>query len=143
MYSFLIRRAGLLVLLVAATLTACKKAPEADPDLANRLAGSYTLSQVTVNGQSVPAADAQLRGGVTVTRETATAVTLEFNVTYRVDNSEVLVGEIGDVALTDTGGGNVELRAQGERVGRGSRSELVIEAEDDNGEAFSMTFKRN
>lgn len=58
------RRAGLLMLpAVAATPSSCKKNSEIEPqgDLADRIAGQYTFSSLTLGGKVYPAAESNIK----------------------------------------------------------------------------------
>ncbi|GAB4019175.1 hypothetical protein GCM10028808_56100 [Spirosoma migulaei] len=73
-------------LLISTTLfTSCKKS-SVDPqpaDLADRVAGTYTYSAFTMNGQTRPASETNLTGKVRVSRETANSVQVAFAITQK------------------------------------------------------------
>jgi hypothetical protein len=128
--SFLYRPVLFLLLLVVASMTACKKAPEADPDLGNRVAGTYTLNELTAGGKSYTGANLPLKGTIEVARESATSVELSIDIRLKADNSEFLNVQGGDIDVIDKGG-ELELRSDGEKVARISGNKMYIEVEDD------------
>ncbi|MBC7920040.1 MAG: hypothetical protein H7Z75_03025 [Ferruginibacter sp.] len=139
-----LRRPVLLALLVAASLTACKKDKETEPepDLASRAAGQYTFSELAFGGKTYPASSSNLKGGVTVTRQTATTVELKLNVNQKSDNEPFMDGSAGGILLTDVGNGEFDLNKDGEKLGRGSKNKLVLNGEDDNDVRFTITFTK-
>ncbi len=143
----LLRRAGLLMLLaVAATLSSCKKNTEVEPqgDLSDRIAGQYTFSSLTLGGKVYPAAESNIKGGVAVTRATASSVDMNFNITLKSNGAEFITGLAEDVELTDLGGGQVQLRASGETqpLGKGGNNKLELNSVDEDGTPFTLTLTK-
>lgn len=142
-FSFL--RAGLLVLLTAATLTACKQNNDPQPessDLAGRVTGQYTYASLTTGGKTYPADETSLKGGVTVTRQSETSVTMQFNIRSTATNQPFLDGSATDITLNEAGNGEVNFVHEGETVAKGGKNKLLINGVDDNDEEFTITLKK-
>lgn len=128
----------LLALFIAVSFTACKKEADVDPDLANRVAGRYSLSKIEVNGTTKAIKDTYFTGAMEVKRESATSVTLILDV-KGINNSPFLTGNIDNVTLTDVGNGEVELTKDGNNLGRGGKNSLALRGTDTAGAAFVLT----
>jgi|GEM_PF-3165070 len=138
-------RAGLLTLLVAATLTACKQNSDPQPessDLAARVTGQYTYASLTTGGKTYPADETSLKGGVTVTRQSENSVTMQFNIRSTATNQPFLDGSATGITLREAGNGEVDLVHEGETVARGGKNKLVINGVDDNNDEFTITLKK-
>ncbi|GAB3504536.1 hypothetical protein GCM10027341_34990 [Spirosoma knui] len=132
-------RATLLILLVAVSFTACKKDnPDPSPDLGNRVAGQYTFSELSFNGQTRPASQTNLKGSVRVVRQTATSVSMQLDIRSKSGDEEFLVGSVENIDLTNNGN-DVELRAQGDKIAYVSSNKLIINGRDDNNTEFTIT----
>ena len=131
-------RAALLMLLVALSISACKKdSNEPSPDLGTRAAGQYTFSELTFDGKTLPASQTNLKGTVSVVRQTATNVSMELNITSKSTNEDFLVGSVDNIDLVNSGS-DVEFRAQGDKVATLSSKKLTIRGRDDNDVEFSI-----
>lgn len=144
MNTSLFRRSALLALLVAASLSACKKENDPAPaaDLADRLSGQYTLAQVTVNGKSYSASEAGLKGGGSVTRQSASTVSMMLNINDSSTGEGFLNGSVDDITLTDAGNGEVDLSKDGDKIGRGNQHKLTLNGKDDKNVPFTFTMTK-
>ncbi|WP_266366918.1 hypothetical protein [Tellurirhabdus rosea] len=141
---FISRRTVLLALLTAASFTACKKETEpAAPDKATQVAGNYTYTELTMGGKTYPASQTNIKGSIEVTKHTASTVNMDFNIRAKADNSEFLVGNVGDVELTDAGGGAIGLRVDSDEVGQVKGDKMTIKGEDEDGTAFTIIATKN
>ncbi|MFD2572057.1 hypothetical protein ACFSUS_15540 [Spirosoma soli] len=136
---FPLYRSLLMALFVAASLTACKKDNEPAPDVATRVAGTYTFSELTYGGRTVPASQTNLKGNVTVTRQTASTISMALDITSKSDDEPFLVGSVDDIAVTDAGNGDVEFKADSDKIARASGNKLIINGTDDNDVDFTIT----
>jgi hypothetical protein len=131
---FSFRRSALLVLLVAASLSACKKEnSDAAPDLASRVAGSYNFSELVTGGKSYPASETNLKGTMNVTRQTATTVSIDVAIKLKSTNEFFIEDSADNVAVVDAGSGKVEYRLNGNVIATSNGNKLSISGEDDNG----------
>ena len=131
-----------LALLLSATLfTACKKEKDPAPaaDLATRVAGKYTYSELSYNGKILPASQTNLKGDVTVTRQTATTVSLALNILTKSANEEFMVLSADGVDVSEATGGEVSFRYQGQQVGTLSGNKLTINGEDESNVPFHLS----
>ncbi len=129
------RRLALFLLLAITSLSACKKETDATPtgDLGTRAAGQYTLTEISAGGKTLPAAQADLKGSINVTRQTATSVNLDFNIREKSTNDEVLVGTADGLEVSSAGGNAISFRGDNAEVATLSGNRLSIKVEDDNG----------
>jgi hypothetical protein len=137
------RPVGLLALLMLALLTGCKKnSEEAQPDMGTRLEGQYTLSEVELNGTKYPAGQTNLKGGVSVTRVSASSIKMAFAIVNKKDGSDFISGSAEDVSLSEAGNGQVNLSKDGDTIGYASGNKLSIKGVDDDGTQFVMTLTK-
>ena len=129
------RRLALFLLLGVTSLSACKKDPDpvASGDLGTRAAGTYTLSEISGGGKTIPAAQADLKGVISVTRQSATSVNLDFDIREKSTNDEVLVGTADGLEVSSAGGNTISFKGQNAEVATLSGNKLSIKVEDDNG----------
>lgn len=131
-----------LALLLSTTLfTACKK-NNVDPqpaDAATQAAGKYTYSELSFNGKTLPADQTNLKGTITVTRQTGSTVMMDLNIRQKSSNEEFMVISVEDVDVSDAGSGNLSFRYDGEQIGTLAGKKLTINGEDDNNDRFSIS----
>ncbi len=131
----------LLMLLVIASLTGCKKGDNNDPapDVAARVSGQYAFSELEAAGKTYPASQTNLKGTITITRQTATTVSMQLNIRLKSTNEAYADESADDIAVRETGNGNVEFHIDGTVIARGSGNKISIEGEGDDGVAFTLT----
>ena len=131
----------LLMLLVIASLTGCKKSDNNTPapDLAARVAGQYSFSELAAGGKTYPASQTNLKGTITVTRQTATTVAMQLNIRLKSTNEAYADESVENVTVSEKSNGNVEYQLDGTVIARGSGSKISIEGEGDDGVAFTLT----
>jgi hypothetical protein len=135
-----IRFAWLALLLSASLLTACKKEAEPAPaDLATRVAGQYTFSELAYDGKTLPASQTNLKGKVDVTRQTGNTVTMALDIRLKSTNDEFMVLTADGVEVVDAGSAGVSFRYQGEQVATLNSNKLTINGEDDNNVPFRIS----
>lgn len=128
----------LIALFFAVSFTGCKKEAEVDPDLANRVAGRYSLSKFELSGTTYAISDTYYTGSMEVKRESATTVTLIMDVKGR-NNVPFVDGSTTGVTLTDVGNGEVSLVKDGNNLGRGGKNTLAIRGTDTANKSFVIT----
>lgn len=135
------RLSALLVLLLAVLVTACKKGENADPspDLAARVAGTYTYSELKTGGKTYKASDTNLKGTISLTRQTATTVAIKLAIVNKSTNESFADDAADDVDVVDLGSGNVELHYNGNTIAKISGNKISIEGEDDAGTEFTLS----
>ncbi len=138
---FFFRMPALVVLLLVAALTGCKKGSNTDPapDLAGRVAGQYTFSELTAAGKTYPASQTNLKGTITVARQTANTVSVKASINLKSTNEVYADDLVDDVTVTETGGGNIEFQFDGTVIARGTGSKISIEGEGADGVSFTLT----
>ncbi|HEV7351205.1 hypothetical protein [Telluribacter sp.] len=128
-----------LMLLLVASLSACEKNKEiVAPDAATTVAGQYTYSELNLNGKTLPASQTDLKGTVSLTRETATSVTMVLNIRMKSDNSEFLVDNLDETEVVDLGSGLYSLRLEGQEFAQIKDKKLTIKGVDTGGVSFSI-----
>ncbi len=135
-------RIALFLLLIVASLSACKKTNDVvapAPDAASSVAGKYTFSELSYNGKTVSAADADLKGTINLTRQSATTVDMAVDLRAKSDNTEFIVDTVEGVEVADLGSGNTSLRYNGNQVAQIKSNKLTISGKDEDGVAFSIT----
>lgn len=130
-----------LALLLSTTLfSACKKAADPAPaDLATRVAGQYTFSELSYNGKTLPASQTNLKGSVTLTRSTPTTVAMALDIRLKSTGDEFMVISADNVEVSEASGGEVSFRYEGERIATLSGSKLTINGEDDDNVPFKLS----
>lgn len=136
---FIPSRIALFLLLIVASLSACKKPNDAAPDAASSVAGNYTFSELSYNGKVVSAADADLKGTINLTRQSPTTVDMAVDLRAKSDDSEFIVDTANGVEVADLGSGATALRYKGNQVAQIKNSKLTISGKDENGISFSIT----
>ncbi|MPR36823.1 hypothetical protein [Salmonirosea aquatica] len=135
-----IRRISLLMLLIAASLSSCKKDKDpVAPDAATTVAGNYTYSELTFNGQTLPASQTNLKGSISLTRQTATQVTIDVNLRSKSDNSEFIVENVDGVEVADLGSGTYGLRYESEEFAQVKGNKVILKGVDEDGVNFTIT----
>lgn len=135
------RFSALLMLLFIASLTSCKKGADVAPapDLAARVAGTYTYSEIMTGGKTYPASDTNLKGTITLARETATSVSIQLAILNKSTNEVFADDSATGVSVSEASNGNVELKYQGNVIAKISGSKISIEGSDDAGTDFTLT----
>lgn len=128
------RRLALFLLVGITSLSACKKEQDVTPtgDLGTRAAGTYTLTEISGGGKTIPAAQADLKGTISVTRQTATSVDLNFDIREKSTNDEVLVGSADGLEVSSAGSA-ISFKGQNAEVATLNGNKLSIKIEDSNG----------
>ncbi|WP_020602193.1 hypothetical protein [Spirosoma spitsbergense] len=133
------RSVAFVLLLTTTLITACKKNNDAvAPDAAAQAAGSYTYSELTFNGQTLPASQTNLKGTITVARESAGKVSMDVNIRQKSDNSEFIVLSGGGVDVFDAGSGKLTFKYDGEQIGELNSNNLTINGVDDSNVHFTI-----
>ena len=135
-------RLVVFVLLIVASLSACKKGQDVidpAPDAATTVAGKYTFSELSYNGKVVSAANADLKGTIKLTRQSATVVGMSIDLRAKSDNSEFIVENLTGVEVADLGSGTTGLRYDGDQIAQIKGTKLTISGKDEGGVSFSLT----
>ena len=129
----------LALLLTTTLLVGCKKNNvDPAPEPAAQAAGTYTYSELTFNGKTLPASQTNLKGTIIVTRESASKVSMDLNIRQKTDNSEFLVLSGGDIDVLDAGSGKLTFKYDGEQIGEWSNNKLTINGVDDSNVHFTI-----
>lgn len=133
------RRSALLAFLFAVSLTACKKSEMAPaPDLASRVSGQYTYSELTSGGKTYPANQTNLAGGIKITRQTATTVSMA--VTFTLKTGETYAEDsVDNVTVTETSSSTVEFRSGSYVIARATGNKISIDGDGPDGEAVTIS----
>ena len=147
MYKQFFNRATIVALLLVGSLTACKQ-QTVDPskptpeqpaaDLSSRVTGQYTLKQVSADGKIYSADDADLQGGVKITRVSASSVSLQMDINTASTNESVMNGSVTDITVKDAGNNEVNLVKGTDTIGKGSSSKLTINVKGGDGVAYGL-----
>ncbi|GAB2540246.1 hypothetical protein [Spirosoma aerophilum] len=129
-----------LVLLVSVSLASCKKGDNSDPapDLAARVAGTYTYSEIVAGGKTYPASETNLKGTITLSRQTATTVAIQLAIVNKSTNEAFADDSADDVTVAEVNNGNIELRYNGNVIAKIKGSKISIDGEDDAGTSFTL-----
>lgn len=136
------RRSALLALLFVASLTACKKSnsdPAPAPDLSSRVAGQYNFSELSAGGKTLPASQTNLKGSISVIRQTATTVSMQVNISLKSTGEAYLEDSADNITVTETSGGNVEYSLDGDVIARSNGNKLSIDGETPSGDEFTIS----
>ncbi|WP_247237152.1 hypothetical protein [Telluribacter sp. SYSU D00476] len=129
----------LLIILMTGVLSSCKKDKDIiAPDAATAIAGQYGYSELTYNGKTLPANQTDLKGSVTLNRQTSTQVEISLDIRMKSSNSEFLVGSLDDVEVADKGDGNYSLSYEGEEFAQIKGKKLTFKGEDVDGVPFTI-----
>lgn len=131
-----------VALLVGTTLfTACKKENVVvEPvDAATQATGKYTYSELSYNGKTVPASETNLKGTISVSRESASKVGMVLDIRQKSSNEEFMVFDVDDVHVTDQGNGSLSFSYDGEEVAKLKGKKLTINGVDDDNVRFTVS----
>ncbi len=134
-------RTAVMAVLCIAALTGCKKEIEPSPELSARVTGSYTIASIETDGKTYPAVQTNLKGGLTVVRESETSVGIDLNITTK-DNGDFLQGNVSGVSVTDAGNGQVNLMKSGDNFGKGGNGQISIKVSDTNDKDMVINLKK-
>jgi hypothetical protein len=134
-------RTTLMAVMVISVMTGCKKEIEPSPELSARVTGSYTISKIETGGKTYSAAQTNLKGGVSVTRESDSSVGMDLNITTK-DNGDFLQGSVDGISLTDAGNGEVNLVKDGDSFGKGGNGKVSIKVSDTNDQEMVITLTK-
>ena len=128
-------RAALVALLLVASLAACKKSDSETvaPDLAGRVAGQYNFSELSTGGKTYPASETNLKGSITVTRQTATTVAMKVNLALKSTNESYADDSAENVTVTEKSAGNVEFSYNGNVIARANGNKISIDGSGTDG----------
>ena len=132
------------LLILAISVSSCETDKDKDvpaPDLATRASGKYIYSELSYDGQNIPADESNLKGDIRITKKTETTVDAVLNIRSKSDNSEFMVYNVSDIDLHEASG-NIDLVYDGERVAQIIGKKIVINAEDDAGVSFTLSATR-
>lgn len=133
------RRSALLALFFAVFMTACKKSDSAPaPDLAARVAGQYNYSELTTGGKTYPANQTNLKGGINVTRQSATTISITLNLQLKTGETYI-DDEASNVTVVETSGGIVEFRYDGDVIAKANGNKISIEGTGPDGKDMTIT----
>ena len=129
----------ILAILFVASLSACKKTDtDLNPDLGARVAGTYTFSELATGGKTYPASETNLKGTITVTRQSATTVSIKMNLLLKSTNEVYADDAASNVSGVETGG-TVELQYNNNVIAKINGNKLSVEGEDGTGEVFTIS----
>ncbi len=117
-------RLSCMVLLLITGFTACKKEAEPNPELSARVVGTYTLTRIKTNGK-LYTINAQTNGKMSVIRESATAVSVNIDVTTGSPTDNIHFSAT-NVSLRDAGNGEVDLVKDNNSFARGGNNTLTV-----------------
>ncbi|MCE7064996.1 hypothetical protein [Dyadobacter sp. CY326] len=130
------------LLLLCITITSCEKdKDEPAPDLATKVSGTYTFSELEFDGQTVPADKSDLKGNIKITRKTETTVDAELDIRSKSTGDDFMVYDVNDIKLSEDGS-TIDLVYDGERVAQIKGKKIIINATDDVGTDFTLTATR-
>ncbi|MBO0935847.1 hypothetical protein J2I47_04740 [Fibrella sp. HMF5335] len=141
MKTSIITRRLAIGLLAMSLFSACKKDADVTPtptgDLGTRAAGQYTLTEVATGGKTYPAAQADLKGTISITRATETTANIDFNIRSKSDNGEVLVGNVNGLQLSASGSA-IAFKGDNAQVATLNGNKLSVEISDNSGVAATF-----
>ncbi len=137
---FRVRFVWLALVLSATLFSACKKSgvDPAPADLATRVAGQYTFSELSYNGKTLPASQTNLKGSVTLSRSTATTVEMALDIRMKSTGEEFMVLTADEIEVSEGGSGDVSFRYEGERIATLNGNKLTINGEDEDNVPFKL-----
>lgn len=134
------RRLALFLMLGLTSLSACKKGADVTPvptDLGTQAAGTYTVSDLMVNGKTVSATQADLKGTITINRQSATSIDMAFDVRKKSTGEEVIVGTSNGMELSGTSSA-ISIIGDSSEVATIKGNKLSLAIVDDTGTRFTL-----
>ena len=126
-----------ICLMFTVLLSSCEKDKEATPDLATQIAGNYSLTEVVLQGQSIPASQTNIKGTIKITRATETTIDADFNIRQKDNNEEFIVGQVKGI-MVSSGSSSIDLFYEGEKVATVKGNKISINSVDENDEEFTL-----
>lgn len=136
-----VRFTWLILLMSTVLVTSCKKGNDDSimpADAATQAAGTYTYSELSYDGKTLPASQTNLQGTIRVTRQTGSTVAMALDIRQKSDNSEFMVVSASDITVADAGKGTLTFSYNGDQIGSLSNNKLIINGEDDNNVRFTV-----
>lgn len=128
------------IALMTVILSGCKRhendSPE--PDIATRISGKYTYSELEVKGKVTPADQTNLKGMVQIARSKESAVNATIDIRQRSTNEAFMVYDLKDVMVSETASG-IDLFYESERVAQVKGNKLIINGIDEGDESFTIS----
>lgn len=130
----------LLLLLMGVSLASCKKEHDSiAPDAASAVAGKYTYSELSYGGKTLPADQTDLKGTLSLVRQTASQITFKIDVRIKSSNEEFLVENVEDVEVAELGNGAYGLRYEGEEFAQVKGNKVSIKGVDEDNVKFTIS----
>jgi hypothetical protein len=134
------KTAYLLLLLLTVGLTACKKdKSDPEPDLASKVSGKYTFSELKYGGQTIPASETTIKGTITLRRDETDAVHVTLDIRRKTTNEEFMTGQFSDVVVATGENGELDLYYEAEeRVAYVKGNKIFLFGVDEEEEEFTL-----
>ena len=130
------------LLLLCMSIISCKDDKEEPaPDLATKISGTYTFSELEFDGQTVPADKSNLKGDIRIIRKTEKTVDAKLDIRSKSTGDDFMVYDVSDIQLSEDGT-TIDLIYDNERVAQIKGKKIIINATDDDGTDFTLTATR-
>lgn len=123
--------------LITFLVASCSKKKDPEPDLATRVSGTYTYSELTFGGNTLSADQTNLKGTIVVSALSADRVKVKLDIRLKSNNEEFMVVEASDVMLIDSAS-SVDLIYNSERIAGITGNKITINGVDETGASFTI-----
>lgn len=126
--------------LITFLVSSCSKSKKDDPnpDLATRVSGTYQFSELAYGGNTLPAAQTNLKGTIVLSALSADKVKVNVDIRLRSNNEEFMVAEVSDIMVVDSNG-DVNLMYNSQRIGGIAGSKITVRGVDETGLEFAIS----
>ncbi len=126
------------MLLIAFLAASCsKKKNDPEPDLATKVSGTYTYSELSYGGNTLPADQTNLKGTIVLSVLSPDKVKVKLDIRLKSNNEEFLVVEASDVTLINSAS-SVDLIYNSERIAGVTGNKITINGVDEDGTSFTI-----
>lgn len=128
-----------LLMVLSLLLTSCGKDKENDPapDLAAKIAGTYSFTEIIFQGETIPAIETSVKGNIKITRATESTVDVDLNIRQKSTNDEFMVELVKGVVVSP-GNGTIDLFFEGKKVAEVKGNRLSVNSADGDDEPFTL-----
>jgi hypothetical protein len=129
--------------LFAISMSGCKESNvEPEPaDLAAKIAGTYTFSEMEWKDRTISASESNLKGTIVITKKGDALIEAKFDLRLKADDIEFMVYEIPNIRVSESSG-MIELYYETDRIGQVTGKKLKISAIDEVDEHFFLSLTR-
>ena len=123
------------LVMVSLFVSSCKHHEEPVPDVATKVSGTYSFTEIIFDGETIPASQTSIKGTIRIDRITDSTVDVQLNLRQKANNDEFMV-ELAKGVVVSEGSDAIDLFYEGKRVAQMKGNKLMVNSVDESGESF-------